>query len=239
VALTEVAAPLAVRRTVAFASAVWDGAVEVEGVWGRRCALDDVAALVPPLDHVAVVVDPAGALVARWRPDVVVDARLLKRPGATSVTAAPLVVSLGPGAVCGQDAHVVIETQRGHDLGRVLETGSALPNTGVPAPIAGVAEERVLRAPGVGAVRGVRTIGDRVAAGDLVAWVGAAPVYTAIAGVVRGLLRDGIVATPGLKLGDVDPRGDVRACFTLSDKTRTLSGGVLESILRRFPLVGP
>lgn len=231
VAMTEVPEPLAVRRAVAFCTAVWDGETVVEGVRGRRWDPDRTPS--GPLDHVAVFVDPGASLLARWRPDVLVDARLLKRPGATSVDQAPRVISLGPGAVCGREAHVVIETNRGHDLGRVIWTGSAAADTGVPGAVGGFASERVLRAPVVGRVRGVKAIGDLVREGEIVVWVGDEPVRSPIAGVLRGLLRDGVAATPGLKLGDVDPRGDVSACFSLSDKTRTISGGVLEAILSR------
>jgi len=237
VAMTEVEQPLAIRRTVSFCTAVWEGEAVVEGVCGR--CWRPGAALPRSLDHVAVVVDPEAATIASWRPDVLVDARLLKRPGATSVTQAPLVISLGPGAVCGREAHVVIETHRGHDLGRVLEEGGAAPDTGIPGAVAGYAAERVLRAPIGGPFRGVRAIGDLLRAGDLVARVGDAEVRSGIGGVLRGLLRDGIHATPALKIADVDPRGDVAACFTLSDKTRAISGGVLETILRRFPPGSP
>ncbi len=236
VAMTDVNEPLAIRRAVSFCTAIWDGEIVVEGVRGRLWSPGEP----PPaaLDHVAVVVDPEARTVNTWRPDVLVDARLLKRAGATSVTQAPLVISLGPGAVCGRDAHLVVETHRGHDLGRLIETGSASADTGVPGAIAGATSERVLRAPAAGRVRGVRVIGDMVQAGDLVAWVDEVPVRTNIAGVLRGILHDGVAVTLNTKLGDVDPRGEVRACFTLSDKSRTISGAVLEAILNRFPLVG-
>ncbi|MGC4121099.1 MAG: selenium-dependent molybdenum cofactor biosynthesis protein YqeB [Myxococcales bacterium] len=232
VAMTEVPEPLAVRRSVSFCSAVWDGECTVEGVKGRLWKLGQ--ALPSPLDHVAVLVDPEAAILSSWRPEVLVDARLLKRPGATSVSQAPLVISLGPGPVCGREAHVVIETNRGHDLGRVIEQGSAAPDTGVPGVIGGFAAERVLRAPVAGKVRGVRAIGDVVKAGDIVAYVGAELVHTTIAGVLRGILHDGVEATANVKLADVDPRAEVGACFTISDKSRTISGGVLEAILSRF-----
>lgn len=232
VAMTEVAEPLAVRRAVSFCSAVWDGEATVEGVRGR---LWELGVKPPsPRDHVSVFLDPDATMLFTWRPDALVDARLLKVPGATSVSQAPLVISLGPGAVCGREAHVIIETRRGHDLGRVIEEGSASANTGVPGTIGGFAAERVLRAPVAGKVRGVRKIGDILQAGELVAWVDDRPVTTKIAGVLRGILRDGVHATQNLKLADVDPRGDVNACFTLSDKSRTISGGVLESVMNRL-----
>ena len=125
----------------------------------------------------------------------------------------------------------------GHDLGRIIEQGGAAPDTGIPGPVGGVAAERVLRAPGAGLVRGARKIGDLLQAGDVVAWVGEQPVRTRIAGVLRGLLRDGLPATPSLKLADVDPRGEVHACFTLSDKSRTISGSVLEVIMNRKQVI--
>jgi xanthine dehydrogenase accessory factor len=233
VAMTEVSEPLAVRRTVSFCSAVWDGQATVEGVPGRRWELGET--LPTPLDHVAVFVDPQLTLLKIWHPDVLIDGRLLKRAGATSVAQAPLVVGLGPGAVCGREAHVIVETHRGHDLGRLIESGSAAPDTGIPGSIGGVTAGRVLRAPVAGPVRGVLQIGDMVGANNLVAWVGEHPVRTGIAGVLRGIVHDGVVATPHLKLGDVDPRGDVRACFTLSEKSRAISGAVLEAILSRCP----
>ena len=235
VAMTEVREPLAVRREISFCSAVWDGEITVEGVTGRRFELG--TALAVELDSVAVFVDPELTLLDSWNPDVLVDGRLLKRAGATSMGQAPLVVSLGPGAVCGREAHVVVETHRGHDLGRIIETGSAAPDTGIPGPVGGVAAERVLRAPAAGRVRGEVEIGDTVEAGQIVARVDGHPVRTAISGVVRGLARDGLEVTSGLKMGDVDLRGDVRACSTLSDKGRTISGAVLEAIMNRFPLV--
>jgi xanthine dehydrogenase accessory factor len=235
VAMTEVAQPLAVRRAVSFCTVVWEGQTTVEGVQGRLRELGE--SLSAPLDHVAVFVDPELTLLPTWHPDVLVDARLSKRAGATSVAQAPLVVSLGPGAVVGSDAHVVVETQRGHDLGRLIDEGSATPDTGIPGPLGGVTAKRVLRAPAAGPVRAVVQIGDKVEAGDLVAWVGEIPVRATISGVVRGLIRDGVIATPNLKMGDVDPRGDVQSCFTVSDKSSAVGKAVLQAILRCFPPV--
>lgn len=231
VAMTEVAAPTAVRRAVAFCSAVWDGEADVEGVRGALWHAADAGALRSyGFERVAVFVDPGSAVRRAWRPDVVVDARILKRNDDTSIADAPLVVALGPGYVAGRDAHVVVETNRGHDLGRLIHTGQAAPDTGVPGDIAGVRHERVLRAPAAGVFEEARAIGDRVAAGDVVGRVEGAEVRTAIAGVLRGLVRTGVPVTAGLKVGDVDPRGDVAACFTLSDKARTISGAVLEAV---------
>lgn len=232
VAMTEVEAPTAVRRAVAFCAAVWDGEATVEGIRGALWRIEDAGALTRfAFDHVPVFVDPDAATGRIWRPDVVVDARILKRNDGTSIADAPLVVALGPGYEAGRDAHIVIETNRGHDLGRLLTTGAATPDTGVPGTIAGVRHERVLRAPADGHFEEVRAIGERVRAGDIVGRVGGVPLRTTIDGALRGLVRSGVPVTTGLKVGDVDPRGDVGACYTLSDKARTISGSVLEAIL--------
>ncbi|RMF84647.1 MAG: EF2563 family selenium-dependent molybdenum hydroxylase system protein [Nitrospirae bacterium] len=187
-------------------------------------------------DHVGVLVDPEGASLATWAPEVIVDARMRKRPPAdTSVDQARLVVGLGPGFRVGVHAHAVVETARGHDLGRVLWSGEAAPNTGVPGEIGGYREERVLRAPAAGVWKPAAAIGDPVAAGQEVGRVDGTPVVAAVGGVVRGLLRGGLEVRAGEKLGDVDPRGERRHCFTVSDKANAVAGGVLEAVLARYP----
>jgi len=231
VVVTELPQPTVIRRTVAFASAVFDGQVTVEGVTARR--LDDLAAVPAVLAEgvIPVLVDPLAEAVRRLQPDVVVDAIMAKRNTGTRLTDAPIVVALGPGFVAGVDCHAVIETQRGHDLGRVILAGAAAAPTGEPGEIGGVGGERVLRAPAAGIFRGRRRIGETVAAGDVVAEVDGAPVIAAIAGVLRGLLHDGLTVHAGMKVGDVDPRGRPEYCFTISDKARAVAGGVLEAIL--------
>jgi xanthine dehydrogenase accessory factor len=232
VVMTEVAAPTAVRRRVAFSQAVYDGTCTVEGVTGRLWRPAEV-----PFrqgfswDHIPIFVDPGGSLIPLLRPAVVLDARLLKRDQGVQIHEAPLVIGLGPGFMAGRDVHVVVETHRGHDLGRVIRAGSAAADTGTPGEIGGHGAERVLRAPVGGNVEVLRDIGSLVAPGDLLARVGGAQVRSPIAGVVRGMIQPGSLVPAGLKIGDVDPRGDVAACATLSDKTRTISGGVLEAIL--------
>lgn len=235
-AMTEVPQPTAVRRAVSFCTAVFDGTCEVEGVGGRLWSLDGWQGLDRPgLDHVGVFVDPDGLLIERWRPDVVVDARILKRNDGNSLAQAPLVIGLGPGLVAGSDVHVVVETLRGHDLGRIIREGASAPDTGVPGPIQGHTVERVLRAPCAGVLETVLDIGRPVAAGDVVCTVAGQPVRATLAGVIRGVIHSGIEVSAGLKIGDVDPRGDPAHCFTISDKARTISGAVLEAILTRFP----
>ncbi|HUW95079.1 MAG TPA: selenium-dependent molybdenum cofactor biosynthesis protein YqeB, partial [Anaerolineae bacterium] len=169
--------------------------------------------------------------ISQWHPDVVVDAILAKRNVGTSIKDAPTVVALGPGFVAGVDAHAVVETQRGHYLGRVLLEGSAAPDTGIPGEVMGYTVERVLRAPRSGSLLGSMQIGDQVRAGDVVAQVADEPLVARIDGVLRGLLADGLSVKEGMKVGDVDPRGIRDHCFTISDKALTIGGGVLEAIL--------
>ena len=168
------------------------------------------------------------------KPDILIDATLAKKNLGTKITDALLVFGLGPGFSAGKDVHLVIETNRGHNLGRIIANGEAEPNTGIPGPIAGYAEERVIRAPRNGGFKALKKIGDGVKANEKVGMIGNAVVQSRIAGVIRGLLRDGTEVWNGMKLGDVDPRGNKAHCYTISDKARTISGGVLQTILEYF-----
>ena len=234
VVMTEIPRPLCIRRKVSFSEAVFEGEQEVEGV--RAVLVRDPSEVEGLWQRglIPVIVDPEARCRETIKPDVVVDAILAKRNTGTWRDFAPLVIGLGPGFKAGEDVDVVIETNRGHDLGRVIYRGEAEPDTGVPGEIAGVSAQRVLRAPADGTFRPVKEIGDRVEAGEVVAWVGDAPLRTEISGVIRGLLREGMEVRKGLKSGDVDPRGKRENCFTISDKARAIAGGVLEAILDRF-----
>ncbi|HNX49596.1 MAG TPA: selenium-dependent molybdenum cofactor biosynthesis protein YqeB [Thermoanaerobaculaceae bacterium] len=236
VVMTEVQHPTAVRRAVSFCTAVFDGTCAVEDVPGRLWNLVEWEELGRrDLDHVPVFVDPEGRLVEGWRPDVIVDARILKRNDGNSLEQAPLVIGLGPGLLAGQDVHLVIETLRGHDLGRIIRSGYGAADTGVPGPIAGHTAERVLRAPCAGTLETRLEIGQLVHAGDVVCTVAGQPVQATISGMLRGVVHGGIEVPANLKVGDVDPRGEPAFCFTISDKARTIAGSVLEAILSRFP----
>ena len=231
VIITELPRPTVIRRSVAFASAVFEGEVTVEGVTARL--VDGPTQALACLDEgiVPVLVDPEAMVVHALQPDAVVDATVAKRNLGTRLTDAPIVVALGPGFTAGVDCHAVVETARGHYLGRVITQGQAAPNTGVPGAVVGHAEDRVVRAPCAGVFCGERRIGDRVEAGQSVARVDGEPVVARISGVLRGLLADGLPVHAGMKVGDVDPRGVVDHCFTISDKARAVGGGVLEAIL--------
>ena len=231
VVMTDVARPTAIRRTVAMAEAVYAGEVTVEGIRGRLVpgAREAQAALADRV--LPVLVDPEARIVLDLHPQAVVDARMAKRNLGTHIHEAPAVIGLGPGFYAGRDVHAVVETLRGHDLGRVLLEGEAAANTGVPGIVGGQGELRVLRAPAGGSFTALQHIGDPVSAGQTVAEVDGRPVVSALSGVLRGILHDGLPVHPGMKVGDVDPRGIRDYCFTISDKALSVGGGVLEAIL--------
>lgn len=231
VMVSELPQPLVVRRTVAFASAVYDGSITVEGLEARLARDRGEVETLLEQDLVPVVIDPDGQLLSSMQPDVVVDARMAKRNLGTALGDARVVIGLGPGFVAGRDVHAVIETMRGHTLGQVILEGSAQPDTHVPGSIEGYSLERLLRAPCAGIFHAHLCIGELVHPGQMVADVEGQPVAANIAGVLRGLLHDGLQVEQGQKVGDVDPRGTAAHCFSISEKARAIAGGVLEAIL--------
>jgi xanthine dehydrogenase accessory factor len=228
VVCTEIVKPLTVRRTVAFSEAVYAERQTVEGVEARRCTIDEVHKAFAD-GVVPVVVDPDTKILKAMSFPALVDARMTKRP--VSIVDAPVVIGLGPGFTAGENCHAWVETLRGHDLGRVGYSGSAIADTGVPGERGGFTSERVLRAPSDGVFEAVAEIGDRVKAGVIVAKVGDNPVEAAIGGYVRGMLHDGLKVTKGLKVGDIDPAAEYEHCFTISDRANAIAGGVLEAIM--------
>ncbi len=236
VAALEIARPTAIRRSVALCESMYDGEAEVEGVKGRR--VRDVAEAVAAAGSgiVPLLEDPECTLLVALRPAVLVDAIIAKRNTGTSIRMAPIVVALGPGFEAGVDAHAVIETNRGHDLGRVILSGRAEADTRTPATIAGVGAGRVVHAPQAGTTEEIRRIGDAVTAGEAVLRIrtaggSAVEARSSTNGVLRGVIRSGLHVAEGLKVADVDPRGIREHCFTVSDKARAIGGGVLEAIL--------
>ena len=232
--MTEVDQPQAVRRELAFCEAVYDSEKEVEGVVARLISAPGEIAQVWGEGKLPVMVDPEARIKEVLKPAVLVDAIIAKKNLGTRMTDAPLVIGLGIGFRAGRDVHAIIETNRGHNLGRVLLEGEAEPDTGVPGVISGFSWERVFRAPKAGRFTVSKKIGDMVSAGDVVAHVDDEPVRTNIGGIIRGLLRDGTRVHQGMKAGDVDPRGEKEYCYTISDKGRAIAGGVLEAILSHF-----
>lgn len=231
IVMTDLPVPTAVRRTVSFSRCLYEGTATVEGSTARRCETLEEAEKVLQNGEIPVLEDPEAKIRALWRPDAMVDAIIAKRNLGTILTDAPIVIGVGPGFTAGEDCHCVVETKRGHDLGRCLYSGSAIPNTGIPGNIGGYTVERVLRAPCAGVFEPVVSIGDTVAPGQICGIVKGVPMKSQIPGVVRGLLQEGVEVTEGMKAGDVDPRCDRSNCFTVSDKARAIGGGVLEAIL--------
>ena len=229
----ESARPSAIRRKVAFSEAVYDGTAEVEGVTAVRIHRAEQAGAVLEQGKLPLLTDPAGESIRQLKPAVVVDAILAKKNLGTSMGMADLTIALGPGFEAGKDVHYVIETMRGHNLGRILSRGCAAPNTGIPGIIAGYGAERVIHSPAAGIFRQRKEIADEVQAGETIGTVetpeGEVPVCTVISGILRGIIRDGYPVSKGFKLADVDPRlEEKKNCFTISDKARCIAGSVLE-----------
>ncbi len=231
VIITELARPLVVRRTVAFASAVYDGTITVEGITAKRAESFAEARGLLNEATIPVLVDPETRAREFFAPPILIDAVMAKRNTGTRITDAPFVLALGPGFTPGVDCHAVIETQRGHNLGHVLWDRPAEPNTGMPGKIGGKSAERALRAPCDGVIAGVKQIGDRVTSGQVIATVAGAPVLAPFDGILRGLVCDGLNVKARMKIGDVDPRAERAHCFTVSDKSLAVGGGALEAVL--------
>jgi len=231
VLILEIEQPNVIRRKVSFASAVYDGQTTVEDVKAVKAVTEQEVHEIWDQGNIAVCVDPEVSLIRAIKAAVVIDAVMAKKNTGTRRDMAPITIALGPGFAAGKDVDIVIETNRGHNLGRLIYEGCAEPNTGIPGSITGYAEERLLRAPCDGRINIVLNIGDKVTAGEIICYVDTVPVKSAIDGIIRGLIMNNLHVTKGCKLGDVDPRGIKKYCFTISDKARTIAGAVLEAIL--------
>ncbi len=234
--MSEAPEPLAVRRGVAFCEAVWEGSMTVEGV--RAEHIDDLSDVAAVWDRkaIAVLVDEAAAFLTGFDYDVLIDATMMKKakpPLKEKALPGRLVIGVGPGFRAPDGVDAVVESNRGHDMGRVIWGGEAEPFTGVPGAIGGFAAERVLRAPRAGLVKPIKSIGDSVKKGDVILYVDEVPVAASIDGMVRGLIRP-IRVWDKEKVGDIDARGERRQCFTISEKARAIAGGVVEAIMHRF-----
>ena len=229
VVITELEQPLAVRRAVSFAEAIYEGMHTVEGVTARRVGPEKVHAALRA-NEIPILIDPeAKILLSSLFFPIVIDGRLLKSAPSALPVRIPLHIGLGPGFEAGVNCHAVIETRRSHTLGRVYWQGATQPDSGKPEGD----PRRVLRAPADGLLISKAKIGEHVEEGQVVAIVNEYPVITPLAGMLRGLIRDGIHVTRGLKIGDVDPRDDVDACYLVSDKALAIGGAALEAILTK------
>ena len=234
VCLTEIPRPLAVRREVSFCEAIYDSEKEVEGVTAKKIDSPEEIKTTWSEGKIPLLIDAEAAVKDHLKPDVLVDAIIAKKNLGTKITDAELVIGLGVGFYAGRDVHAVIETVRGHNLGRIIHSGEAEPDTGIPGEIAGKSIERLIRTSAAGTFIAEKNIGDFVKAGETVANVDGVPIIAAIDGVIRGLLRSGMIVSTGLKAGDIDPRANRDYCFTISDKARAISAGTLEAILAYF-----
>ena len=232
--MLEIDRPIAVRRAVSFCEAVYDGRQTVESITAEKVTVPDQIAAAWSRQTIPVLVDPDGEIITRWTFDVIIDAILAKKNLGTRKSDADLVMALGPGFEAGNDVDCVVETQRGHQLGRIYWKGSAAPNTGVPGEIGGYSSERVLRSPCDGSFKPVHAIGDPMSKGEVIGHVDGSPLTAELDGILRGLIRTGIPVRKGMKIGDIDPRGDRSYCYTISEKSRAIGGAVLEAMLHHW-----
>lgn len=224
--------PTSIRRNVSFSEAVYDGQAEIEET--KAVLADNLIDIHKAWQegNVPVVIDTEGKYIELLKPIALVDAILAKRNLGTRKQMAPITIALGPGFIAGEDVDIVIETMRGHNLGRLIFQGCAMPNTGVPGEIGGFSSERVVYSPCAGFIKNIKHIGDIVQENELLAIIGDEKIFSPIAGILRGIIRDGSQIGKGLKIADVDPRlSELQNCFTISDKARNIAGGVLEAIL--------
>lgn len=224
--------PTSIRRTVCFSEAIYEGMITIEGITAVRAnSINEIDKILAE-NKIPVVIDPKGNYIDVIKPKIVIDAILAKRNLGTNMDMADITIALGPGFEAGKDVNVVIETMRGHNLGRVILEGKPQENTGVPGDIKGYTKERVIHSPDEGIIRNVKKISDLVKKDDILAYVNNTPVRATMDGILRGLIRNGSRVTRGLKIADIDPRlSEKNNCYTISDKARNIAGGVLEAIL--------
>jgi xanthine dehydrogenase accessory factor len=227
----EIEKPTSIRRTVSFSQSIYNGEVEIEGVKAKLCKDIQEINKTHEKNKIPVVVDPEGKLIKKLQPKIVIDAILAKKNLGTRINMADLVIGLGPGFTAGEDVDVVIETNRGHNLGRLIYKGKAEANTGKPGNTMGFTTERVIYSPVEGKVEVFKDIKSSVNKGDIIAKVNNSNVEAKISGVVRGMIQPGSIVYKGMKIGDIDPRNKIESCTIISDKARAIGGGVLEAVL--------
>ena len=228
---TDIQMPSAIRRKVALCEAIYEGRYQVEDVVGEYAKNYEQAQEILAKGDIPVMVDPTCQVLSEFKPDVVVDSILAKKNLGTTRDMAPIVIGVGPGFCAGKDVDLVIETNRGHHLGRLIMQGQAQANTGIPGIIKGVGRERVIHAPADGSLHIIKDIGSFVTVGEEIARIEDTPVLASITGVLRGMIREGYPTYKGLKIADIDPRLEEQEnCYLISDKARSIGGGVLEAI---------
>ncbi|MCT4599068.1 MAG: selenium-dependent molybdenum cofactor biosynthesis protein YqeB [Vallitalea sp.] len=231
VVVLEVNQPTVIRRTVSFANAIYEKQVTIEGIKAVKTDSEEDAMNILHNGYIPVLIDEIGKSIEKIQPEIVIDAILAKKNLGTNIKMANIVIGLGPGFIAGMDVHAVIETNRGHNLGKVILQGKSYPNTGIPGNIQGYTSERVIRSTTSGIVNAMADIGDIVKKNQCIGYINDTPILATIDGVIRGLIHSGIYVTKDFKIGDIDPRGEINNCNTISDKARAIGGGVLEAIL--------
>lgn len=232
VLVLDIEKPSAIRRNVSFCEAMYTGQQTVEGITCFKAESVEDAERMLAEGKLCILADSEGNAISELKPVCVIDAIIAKKNLGTKIDMAPVVIGLGPGFTAGEDVHAVIETMRGHNLGRIIYSGCAVPNTGIPGKIAGFDKERVIHSPADGIMKNIKSITDTVKKGDVIAKVGDVPVIATLDGILRGLIRDGYPVTKGFKIADIDPRKEqIDNCFTVSDKARCIAGGALEALM--------
>lgn len=233
--ILDIEKPSSIRRTVCFSEAIYDGKTKVEGIECQRVFSKEEMQFCWDKKIIPIIVDESGEIIKELKPDVVVDSIIAKKNLGTNRNMAPITIALGDGFEAGKDVDIVIETMRGHNLGRIITKGRALKNTGIPGEIRGVSKDRVIYSPEEGKFFAIKKIGDIVKKDETIGFVDNIEVKGKISGILRGTIRDGYLVKKGMKIGDIDPRLEEKEnCFTISDKARALGGAVLKAILYKM-----
>lgn len=232
VLVLEIPKPTSIRRSVSFSEAIYDGEIEIEGVTGVHvCSLSEIENTWTN-NKIPIIIDAEGKYIKSIKPKIVVDAIIAKKNMGTTKNMADITIALGPGFTAGEDVDVVIETSRGHNLGRLIFEGQAAQNTGIPGMIMGYSKERVIHSTCEGIMKNVLDIGAVAQQDEVIAYIGETPVKATISGLLRGILRSGSTVPKGFKIADIDPRLSEKInCYSISDKARCIAGGVLEAVL--------
>lgn len=230
VLMTEVEQPTVIRRSVAFANSIYEAKMEIEGVTGIHVTEENYADYLEK-GNIGIIIDPDGAIKNIYKPDIIVDAILAKKNLGTKKNDAPIVIGCGPGFSAGEDCHLVIETKRGHYLGKIIENGSAIKNSGIPGIVEGRGLERVLYSPVAGKIKHLKKLGDIVEQDDIILKVDGIPVKSPFKGVLRGLIVEGMLVSENMKIGDVDPRLFPEYCYTISEKAKAIGRAAVEGTL--------
>lgn len=233
--ILDIEKPSSIRRSVCFSEAIYDGVTKVENIICKKVENENDIEKCWNEKIIPIMVDEKGEIIKKIKPDVVVDSIIAKKNLGTTKEMAPITIALGDGFEAGKDVDIVVETMRGHNLGRVITSGRAMKNTGIPGEIKGVSKDRVIYSLANGIFSSVKKIGDTVQKDEIIGYVGDVEIRGKISGVLRGIIREGYEVTENMKIGDIDPRIEEKNnCFTISDKARSLGGAVLRAIMFRL-----